>query len=61
MLEAMFGDLSDKTSKVINEADASQIIDWAVKALDAPSLDAIINENELDPSRTLQHYLNARK
>lgn len=57
----MFGDLSDKTSKVINEADASQIIDWAVKALDAPSLDAIINENELDPTRTLQHYLNARK
>ncbi len=46
MLEARLGNLPDEVRNRIGAADVSQLDRWAVKAADAPTLDAVINGHD---------------
>ncbi len=46
VLESRFGTLPEEVRDMIGTADAPQLDRWAVKAANAPTLDAVINGHD---------------
>ncbi len=46
LLETRFGPLPDEVRNRTGTADVPQLDRWVVKAADAPTLDAVINEHD---------------